>query len=334
MIFDSFIGSGEVRSELSAVIKQGTLPHAVLIIGQTGCGTGYFARLLAADLICQGLPAQEAERRCRAVLQQQDEDVLHLRGTGASGQIPVDAVREIRSQAIRTSLSGTARVVILHGADHLNASSANALLKILEEPPEGVYLLITAPSADALLPTVRSRCSTFQLDHPSVQECADYLIREGVESVRANQLAVIFQGRIGAAIAAAQPANRQIFADALAACEAIGMQDAWQLMQIFVGYEKTTAKKDGAKQDAKPKGKVVFDPAARETEPDWRAKLYLLLQYLTDVMDTALHEQDCVPVSAALAAAALPAVSLAMQQLRQNAQPKLVLTALAVRLGS
>ena len=98
------------------------------------------------------------------MLKGEDTECLALRGEGASGQIPVKRVREAREAIQRSALSTDAagRVLFIYGAQNLNGtqgSSANALLKIIEEPPEGVLFLLTAPSAAVVLPTIRSRCA-------------------------------------------------------------------------------------------------------------------------------------------------------------------------------
>ena len=91
-------------------------------------------------------------------LKQEDTECLVLQGEGASGQIPVKRVREMREAIQHSALSTDAagRVLFIYGAQNLNGSSANAMLKIIEEPPEGVLFLLTATSAATVLPTIRS----------------------------------------------------------------------------------------------------------------------------------------------------------------------------------
>ena len=98
-----------------------------------------------------------------AVLQGEDTECLTLRGEGASGQIPVKRVREMREAIQHSALSTDAagRVLFIYGAQDLNGSSANAMLKIIEEPPAGVLFLLTASSAAGVLPTIRSRCAAY-----------------------------------------------------------------------------------------------------------------------------------------------------------------------------
>ena len=168
-MLDRLAGNTALKEELGAALRTGRLPHAVLLIGETGCGTGFAARCLAADyLYPQGGPHAEA------VLKKADTECLVLQGEGASGQIPVKRVREMREAIQHSALSTDAagRVLFIYGAQNLNGSSANAMLKIIEEPPEGVLFLLTATSAATVLPTIRSRCAAYTIvPPPSAPRC-------------------------------------------------------------------------------------------------------------------------------------------------------------------
>src|SRR5699024_10198980 len=127
VMLDRLAGNEALKAELGAALRTGRLPHAVLLVGEPGCGAGFAARCLAADyLYPQGGPHAEA------VLQQADPECLTLRGEGASGQIPVKRVREMREAIQHSALSTDAagRVLFIYGAQDLNGSSANAMLKI------------------------------------------------------------------------------------------------------------------------------------------------------------------------------------------------------------
>lgn len=130
-------------------------------------GAGFAARCLAADFLYPegGAPAA-------AVLEGRSPEVLALEGEGASGLIKIDAVRAVRRAVYDTALSAAGRAVLVYGAEKLNAASANAMLKVIEEPPENVLFVFTAVSEAAVLPTIRSRCSVYTLAPLAVPECA------------------------------------------------------------------------------------------------------------------------------------------------------------------
>ena len=151
-MLERLAGNDALKRELGTALHSGRLPHAVLLVGEPGCGAGFAARCLAADyLYPAGGPHAEA------VLKKEDTECLVLQGEGASGQIAVKRVREMREAIQRSALSTDAagRVLFIYGAQNLNGSSANAMLKIIEEPPEGVLFVLTATSAATVLPTIR-----------------------------------------------------------------------------------------------------------------------------------------------------------------------------------
>ncbi len=176
-MLERLAGNTALKSELGAALGAGRLPHAILLVGEPGCGAGFAARCLAADyLYPQGGPHAEA------VLKKEDTECLVLQGEGTSGQIAVKRVREMREAIQRSALSTDAagRVLFIYGAQNLNGSSANAMLKIIEEPPEGVLFVLTATSAATVLPTIRSRCAAYTIAPVPTDECAALLTREGL----------------------------------------------------------------------------------------------------------------------------------------------------------
>ena len=99
-MLERLAGNDALKRELGTALHSGRLPHAVLLVGEPGCGAGFAARCLAADyLYPAGGPHAEA------VLKGEDTECLALRGEGASGQIPVKRVREAREAIQRSALS-------------------------------------------------------------------------------------------------------------------------------------------------------------------------------------------------------------------------------------
>jgi DNA polymerase-3 subunit delta' len=97
-----------------------------------------------------------------------------------SRQIRIDEVRTLIDWATKTSGRGRGKVAVLHPGEALNAQSANALLKTLEEPPQGTRIVLTTADPDLLLPTVRSRCQRLRLAEPPAEVAAAWLQGQGV----------------------------------------------------------------------------------------------------------------------------------------------------------
>ena len=235
-MLDRLAGNAALKAELGAALRTGRLPHAVLLIGEAGCGAGFAARCLAADyLYPQGGPHAEA------VLKQEDTECLVLQGEGASGQIPVKRVREMREAIQHSALSTDAagRVLFIYGAQNLNGSSANAMLKIIEEPPEGVLFLLTATSAATVLPTIRSRCAAYTIAPVPAADCAALLRDRGLPAALADELAFVYEGHVGNALRAFQDAAaRTALARAKELCGYAAQNDTYRALALVTQYER------------------------------------------------------------------------------------------------
>lgn len=232
------VGNDALKADLRRALGAGRLAHSILLVGEQGCGAGFAARCLAADyLYPQGGPHAEA------VLRGEDSECIALRGEGASGQIPVKGIRAAREAIQHSALSADAagRVLFIYGAQNLNGSSANAMLKIIEEPPEGALFLLTATSAATVLPTIRSRCATYTLAPVPAQACAGELCRRcpGTSRQTAENLAFLYEGHIGTCLRALQDER---FAAVLAAarelCSLAAQGDTYKAYALLAKYEK------------------------------------------------------------------------------------------------
>lgn len=235
-MLDRLAGNTALKAELGAALRAGRLPHAILLVGEPGCGTGFAARCLAADyLYPQGGPHAEA------VLKKEDTECLVLQGEGASGQIAVKKVREMREAIQHSALSTDAagRVLFIYGAQNLNGSSANAMLKIIEEPPEGVLFVLTATTAAMVLPTIRSRCAAYTIAPVPTQECAALLAAQGLPPRLAQELAFLYEGHIGTAL---QAFRVDTFKAALGMakefCGFAAQNDTYRALALATKYER------------------------------------------------------------------------------------------------
>ena len=200
------------------------LTHSVLLVGEEGLGAGFAARCIAADYLypAGGAPAEALLRGecCRAVGKPGDRDSGHVEtgivreaisvaGMGAGGKYLVSQVKAMRSEIFNTSLSAEGRAVLLYHVEKMNEESANALLKVMEEPPEGVLFLLTADSLAGVLPTIRSRCVSFAVA-PVCAGAVRPLLRRtgGGQKARPQLYSELFDGHIGTVLAAAQDEAR------------------------------------------------------------------------------------------------------------------------------
>ncbi len=186
------LDNDEFYRQLSHRRADNNLCKTSLIIAPDGCGRGFAARILAAYYLCN------EEHEIESFADSPSSEVLSVHGEGVSGEIKISAIRDLISKAYETSLDGRGRVVIIKDANRLNRSSANALLKILEEPPEGLMFILTASSVKDLPSTIVSRCSKYYICAVSRQTTREYIDKTKL-SEREKQLCLAaFNGRLGA----------------------------------------------------------------------------------------------------------------------------------------
>ena len=231
MFINSFTGNKNIRLGLEEKIKSARLSHAVLVFAKEGCGANHFAKLLAADII-------GADRDgMRLIEEDAHGQVQIVRGSGASGQIKVDSVRAINDNVNFSSLGGEKRIVIIENCENFNLSSANALLKNLEEPKDDITYILTTTDTSKILSTIRSRCQTFSLVQPTPEEAKQYFA--GVNSAEKDELIKIYGGNIGMIKAALEnPKRFEILQKALAAQKSIQSGDRYELAKLLYAFNK------------------------------------------------------------------------------------------------
>jgi DNA polymerase-3 subunit delta' len=177
--------------------EPGAMTHAWLFTGPPGSGRSVAARAFAAALLC---PDRGCGRCacCRQVRAGTHADLLLVRPEGLS--YGVRQTRDLVLRAAGAPAGGRWQVVLFEDADRCTEQAANALLKAIEEPAPRTVWLLCAPSAEDLVPTIRSRCRVVTLAMPAPAAVARLLVeRDGVEPARAQAAARAAQGHVGRA---------------------------------------------------------------------------------------------------------------------------------------
>jgi DNA polymerase-3 subunit delta' len=162
---------------LSAAFAARRLSHGILVHEAPGAGGDWLARWIAQLVLCESEsePPCGVCMGCTRVATGQHPDLLWVRPVDDSRQIRIEQVRELAADLALTSHQGRYKVGVLTPADSMNRSSANALLKTLEEPPPQTLLILVATQPSRLLPTILSRCQRVRLMPPTRAEAVEWL---------------------------------------------------------------------------------------------------------------------------------------------------------------
>ncbi len=317
-------GHEAARRRLATALDRGRLPHALAFVGPTGVGKALAARALARALHCPERPGRGcgACRACRRIDAGHHAGVEWLTPEDGARSIPVETTRRVRNRALRAPLEGPAHVVIVDPAEALTLQSANALLKVLEEPPPGVHFILTCTSLRGLLPTIASRCVPIRfgaLPADLVAAILDTQIPDLDPKTRAAALGLC-AGRPGEAI---RRARDPAVAAQVALFEAAARASAQGPAAVFSGDggEVWQALSEAAKA-TKLKG------AAGERA----AALGLVDLWVLDVRRRCTGEGPLSAGNARRAAAALAVLMDARAALDANAQVRLAVEDLLLRM--
>ncbi len=235
-----------------------------------------------------------------------------------SREIKIDALRAAIDWSQRTSARGGAKVLVIHPAPAMNAVTANALLKTLEEPPGRLRLLLTADDPEALLPTVRSRCQRLPIATPSAAAGSAWLAGQGVADAEVllaaaggqvqAALALHGEGIDAAAWSRLPQAVRRGHAGALA---------AWPVPRVVDALHKLCHDLSALHAGGNPRffTAAALAPALRPALPSLQA----LLAWQTELLRAARHDEH--PWHAPLRVEALVAQAAALWQTARVAAP-------------
>ncbi|MEI2711815.1 MAG: DNA polymerase III subunit delta' [Nocardioides sp.] len=204
-VWDTLVGQQVAITALQAATSGQGMTHAWLFSGPPGSGRSNLALVFAAALQCErpgGVAAGCGEcHACHTVMVKTHADVRLVATQQLT--IGVDDVRELVRRAALTPVGSGWQIIIIEDADRLTDQASNALLKAIEEPSERTVWMLCAPTAEDMLPTIRSRCRMVELSTPHARDVEAFLIAQGADRQRAHTAARAAQGHIGRARALA-----------------------------------------------------------------------------------------------------------------------------------
>ena len=259
-------GQEDAETEALSALTSGRMHHAWLMTGPKGVGKATLAWRMARFLVSGAADTQETglfgEPSAPTTLDiSPDHPVAHrmlaLSEPGLllirrawdadkkrlKAQITVDEVRKLNSFFGLSAAEGGKRVVIVDSADEMNSSAANALLKVLEEPPKDAVLLLISHQPARLLPTIRSRCREFRLSPLSPEALSKALAQAGAEVEDIAALTTLSGGSAGEALDLLQNEGLALYARLvalLATCPRLDRPQATSLAEYVSQRGKET----------------------------------------------------------------------------------------------
>ena len=184
--FSGIVGQEPVVQTLSRAIEMDRVSHAYLFSGPRGTGKTSTAKVLAMGLNCENGPTPEPDGTCdscRAIVNNSSLDVVEMDAASNRG---IDEIRDLRDRVNLAPVAGRMKVYIVDEVHMLTTEAFNALLKMLEEPPEHVVFVLATTEKHKVLPTIISRCQSFDFRRPGVETLAKKLSEisqaEGIEA--------------------------------------------------------------------------------------------------------------------------------------------------------
>jgi DNA polymerase III subunit delta' len=196
---DQLVGQEEMRRLLEGALINDKISHAVMLVGPAGSGKKSWGRLLARALLCPNRRGAEACLKCRSCIAfdtGNHPDYFILRPDGR--RLKTAQIRSIKAGFF---LSGSNKVCLIERAETVTAEAAASLLKILEDPPDGLTFILLAEQSRVLPDTILSRCQSFYLQPLPAEKLAGLLRRnKNLEDEKALLLARISAGLPGIAL--------------------------------------------------------------------------------------------------------------------------------------
>ena len=189
--FSRLKGNDDTKARIGRTIENATVPHAFLIGGPSGSGKSILALEIAAAVNCRegsnALPCGECDS-CRRIYEGNYPDVKILSKPKDRATLGVDAVKDFREDMFLSSTESEHKIYIIDDAESMTTEAQNALLKVLEEPPKSVMIIMLAKECDRILTTIKSRAQYVAMSRFDDSELAKMLIYESPEARSMNSL--------------------------------------------------------------------------------------------------------------------------------------------------
>ncbi|MBO4432889.1 MAG: hypothetical protein J5852_05090 [Clostridia bacterium] len=239
------VGNERLKAAIEKMLASRKVPHAILIEGESGLGKTTLADFLCAAVFCEGEnPPCGVCTACRLFAGGNHPDLTVIEPEKDRKTIPVRAVREIVAAAAIVPQKASRHIFLTDCAQCMTPEAQNALLKVLEEPPEAAMFILTCNSRAELLTTVVSRCTVFTLGPVDREIAAEYISSKVKREPEEIQAAVDgAQGNIGAALTILKSKSASAAEEkAKEFCDIMQNGSQYQMLKLLLPLEKSRPK--------------------------------------------------------------------------------------------
>ena len=186
--FSRLLGNEDTKTRIAGAIESGKIPHAFLIGGPSGSGKSTLATEIAAAMNCHKkhdmsspLPCGECIN-CKRIYENNYPDVKILAKKKDKATLGVEPVKDFREDMFLSSTESEYKIYIIDDAECMTPEAQNALLKVLEEPPKSVMILLLARECDRILTTIKSRAQYIPMGRFDDEALSKILLSESMEA--------------------------------------------------------------------------------------------------------------------------------------------------------
>jgi DNA polymerase III subunit delta' len=238
--FSDVTGQESAVAVLRRSISMGRVSHAYLFSGIEGCGKRKTALAFVQAVFCGRDEACGVCPSCRKLASGQHPDLHILEPDGTF--IKIDQVRELQKELSYRPFEAPKKACIIDGAEKLNASSGNALLKTLEEPPGDALMILITPEHSAVLQTIRSRCQHLAFQPLPAELIQNRLLRDGFPCEASRVAATLSGGSLRRGMEIAADGVLEGRGSFLSRIVALNIRDASSMFRMA---EEMAADKEG-----------------------------------------------------------------------------------------
>lgn len=194
-MFKDILGQEHLKSVFINKIKEDTLSHSHLILGEDGLGRLELAKEIVKAMFCENKTGDACNNcsNCKKIINDNHEDVFTI----IKDTIKIEDIRELEKEISIKPYNSKHKIYIIENGHNMTKQAENALLKTLEEPPEYIKIFILGEDKSYFLPTIISRCQIWSMNKVDKKIIESFLIDEySIDKKRAEEISLICDGNI------------------------------------------------------------------------------------------------------------------------------------------